>query len=86
MYGWISADQHLEVNMSNYKQTTDTTWDEYSNPKSKLTGLSKILWGDSSTCSVTFYPKDDEQAMIDYNEMEEESEMDNYNEMQNGTK
>ena len=58
--------------MSNNKQTTDTTWDEYGNPKPKLTGLSKILWGDISTCSVTFYPKDDEQAMIDYNKMEEE--------------
>jgi hypothetical protein len=28
----------------------------------------------------------DEQAMIDYNEMEEEWEMDNYNKMQDGTK
>ena len=59
------------------------TWDEYGNPKPKLTGLSKILWEDSNTCSVTFYPKDDEQAMIDYNKMEEESEIDNYNEMNN---
>ena len=49
--------------------------------KPVLTGLSKILWGDDNTCSVTFYPKDDEQAIIDYNKMEEESEMDNYNEM-----
>ena len=24
MYGWISADQHLEVNMSNNKQTGGT--------------------------------------------------------------
>ena len=71
----ITTTKHSEVTMSNNKQTTDTTWDEYSNPKPKLTGLSKILWGDSSTCSVTFYPKDDEQAMIDYNEMEEESEI-----------
>ena len=59
------------------------TWDEYGNPKPILTGLSKILWGDSNTCSVTFYPKDDEQAMIDYNKMEEEWEMENYNEMNN---
>jgi hypothetical protein len=49
--------------------------------KPVLTGLSKILWGDDNTCSVTFYPKDDEQAIIDYNKMEEESEMENYNEM-----
>jgi len=61
--------------------TTGVTWDEYGNPKPILTGLSKILWGDGDTCSVTFYPKDDEQAIIDYNAMEEESEMENYNEM-----
>ena len=59
------------------------TWDEYGNPKPVLTGLSKILWGDSNTCSVTFHPKDDEQAMVDYNKMEEEWEMENYNEMNN---
>ena len=59
------------------------TWDEYGNPKPILTGLSKILWGDSNTCSVTFHSKDDEQAMIDYNKMEEEWEMENYNEMNN---
>ncbi len=60
-------------------------WDEYGNPKPILTGLSKILWGGSDTCSITFYPKDDEQDIIDYNVIdnviEEESEMDNYNEM-----
>ena len=44
--------------MSNNKQTTDMTWDEYGNPKPILTGLSKILWGGSNTCNVTFYPKD----------------------------
>ena len=49
--------------------------------KPALTGLSKILWEDDNTHSVTFYPKDDEQAIIDYNKMEEESEMDNYNKM-----
>jgi hypothetical protein len=48
-------------------------------PKPILTGLSKMLWGDGDTCSVTFYPKDDEQSIIDYNAMEEEWEMDNYN-------
>lgn len=49
--------------------------------KPALTGLSKILWEDDNTHSVTFYPKDDEQAIIDYNKIEEESEMDNYNKM-----
>ena len=51
------------------------------NETPNLKGLSKIFWGDSNTCDVTFYPKDDDQAMIDYNKMEEEWEMDNYNEM-----
>jgi hypothetical protein len=45
-------------------------WDEYGNPKPILTGLSKILWGDSDTCSVTFYPKDDEQDIIESNVIE----------------
>ena len=45
-------------------------WDGYGNPKPILTGLSKILWGDSDTCSVTFYPKDDEQDIIESNVIE----------------
>ena len=28
------------------------------NETPNLTGLSKIFWGDSNTCDVTFYPKD----------------------------
>jgi len=67
--------------MNKIDNTIGMTWDEYGNPKPIRTGLSKILWGDSDTCSVTFYPKDDEQSIIDYNAMEEEWEMENYNEM-----
>ncbi len=32
--------------------------------KPVLTGLSKTLWGDHNTCSVTFYPKDDGSEFI----------------------